>query len=48
MLDFRSEARMALSRARFNLGSGDEGLLKYAVLELWLAMEAIAYDHLHA
>jgi hypothetical protein len=48
MLDFRSEARKALKRARSELGGGDDGRLKYAALELRLAMEAITYDRAHA
>jgi hypothetical protein len=44
MVDFRAEARKALNRARSELESGDDARLKYAALELRLAMEAITYD----
>ena len=48
MYDFCSEARKALSRARTELGSGDDDRLKYAALEMRLAMEALTYDRVHA
>ena len=48
MFDFRSEARKALSKARTEMGSGDDDRLKYAALELRFAMEALTYDRLHA
>ena len=48
MLDFRSEARRALGRARSELGNADDERLKYAALELRLAMEAITYNRAYA
>lgn len=46
--DYRGEARTLLERARRELDSGDDKRLRYAALELRLAMEAITYDRAHA
>lgn len=48
MHDFRNEARKALSRAKAELDSNDDERLKYAALELRLAMEALTYDRASA
>ncbi|CAK0740277.1 hypothetical protein CCP1ISM_1180002 [Azospirillaceae bacterium] len=42
--NFRSEACAALTRAKEELGSNDDNRLKYAALELRLAMEAVTYS----
>lgn len=47
-MDFRQRARHALERARCELKSGDNERLKYAALELRMAMEALTYDRARA
>jgi hypothetical protein len=42
--NLRPLARDALARARVELASGEEHRLRYAALELRLAMEALTYD----
>lgn len=42
--NYRHDARMALERARKELGSNDNERLKYAALELRMVIEAITYD----
>jgi hypothetical protein len=44
MIDYRNDARNALERAKAELASEDEERLKYAALELRMAMESITYD----
>ncbi len=44
MLDFRSEANSALNNAKAELEANDNKKLKYAALELRIAIEALAYD----
>lgn len=46
--NFRHEARQALGRATAELCTSDEARLKYAALELRLAMEALTYDRAEA
>jgi CHAD domain-containing protein len=46
--DFRDRARMSLKRAKSELESHDPHRLRYAVLELRDAMEALTYDRLRA
>lgn len=47
--DFRSEARLAVERARALLtGAGDLPALRYAALEVRTAMEALTYDRAQA
>lgn len=46
--NFRQEARLALHRGRAELETGDDQRLKYAALELRMAMEALTYDRLQA
>jgi hypothetical protein len=43
-VDFLSRAREALSRAKQHLASDTEGRLRYAALDLRLALEAMAYQ----
>lgn len=43
-IHFRSQARDALSRARTEMIADDPARLRYAALELRLAMEALTYD----
>ncbi len=43
-MTFRSEAHEALQRANAELASGSDDRLRYAALELRMAMEAITYD----
>lgn len=47
-LNFRLEARQALDRALSQLATEDATHLKYAALELRLAMEALTYDRARA
>ena len=42
-VDFRTRARDAFDRAREHLTSGAPGRLRYAALELRLALEAVSY-----
>jgi hypothetical protein len=46
--NFRHEARQALGRANVELCTGEEARLKYAALELRMAMEALTYDRAEA
>ena len=46
--NFRHEARQALHRAQTQLASGQAEHLKYAALELRMAMEALTYDRAEA
>ncbi len=46
--NFRHEARQALDRARAQLATGQAEHLKYAALELRMAMEALTYDRAEA
>ena len=46
--DYRGEARTLLELARRELDSGDDIRLRYAALNLRLAMEAITYDRAYA
>lgn len=46
--NFRHEARQALARATVELCTGEEARLKYAALELRMAMEALTYDRAEA
>ena len=41
---YRNEARLALSRARMHLDSKDDTSLRYAALELRLALECLVYE----
>lgn len=41
---YRNDARLALARARAELDSADDHRLKYAALELRMAMESITFD----
>jgi DNA-directed RNA polymerase subunit RPC12/RpoP len=43
-VDYRHEARKYLKRGEHELTSGDDERLKYAALELRMAMEALTYD----
>lgn len=43
-MDYRSSARKHLKRYEEELASGDDERLKYAALELRMAMEALTYD----
>lgn len=45
---FRSDAKSAISRAKAELDKGEDHRLKYAALELRMAIEAITYDRLQA
>jgi hypothetical protein len=45
-MDFRSEAKSALERARVELASNAPERLKYAALELRTGLEAITYDRM--
>lgn len=45
-MDFRARAKDALNRAKEELGSNDNKRLRYAALELRLALEAITYGRL--
>lgn len=47
-INFRHEARQALDRARAQLATGQAEHLKYAALELRMAMEALTYDRAQA
>ncbi|MDR6116684.1 MULTISPECIES: hypothetical protein [unclassified Sphingomonas] len=44
MVDYRNDARRELARAKDELGSVDDERLKYAALELRMAMESLTYD----
>ena len=44
MIDYRNDARRELARAKDELASADAERLKYAALELRMAMESITYD----
>ena len=44
MTDYRTDARRELARAKDELASADEERLKYAALELRMAMESLTYD----
>ena len=46
--DYRNDAWEALDRAKHELESNDPGRLKYAALELRMAMEALTYDRAQA
>lgn len=46
--NFRHEARQALDLARAQLATGQTDYLKYAALELRMAMEALTYDRAEA
>jgi hypothetical protein len=43
-MNYRHEAHLRLAQARKELDSGDDARLKYAALELRMAMEGITYD----
>lgn len=43
-MNYRNDARKHLKRSEGELGTGDEERLKYAALELRMAMEALTYD----
>ena len=43
-MNYRHEAKMYLQRAEVELSSGDDQRLKYAALELRMAMEAVTFD----
>lgn len=43
-ISFRQQARDAMSRARTELSAGDETRLKFAALELRMAIEAVTYE----
>jgi hypothetical protein len=45
---FRAEAREAVARAKAQLATGDHGRLRYAALDLRMAMEALTYDRAQA
>lgn len=47
-MDYRNDARKYLKRAEHELAAGDDDRLKYAVLELRMAMEALTYDRAQA
>lgn len=47
-MNFRHDAREALTRAQTELAAGETGRLKYAALELRMAMEALTYDRAQA
>lgn len=47
-MDYRSSARKNLKRCEVELASGDNERLKYAALELRMAMEALTYDRVLA
>lgn len=44
MTDYRNDARRELARAKIELASVDDERLKYAALELRMAMESLTYD----
>lgn len=44
MTDYRNDARRELARAKDELASADDERLKYAALELRMAMESLTYD----
>lgn len=46
--NLRDQARQAVSRAKSELATGDDVRLRYAALELRLAMEALTYDRADA
>lgn len=43
-MNYRNDARRYLMRSEEELGTGDDERLKYAVLELRMALEALTYD----
>lgn len=43
-MDYRNDARKYLKRCEEELMTGENERLKYAVLELRMAMEALTYD----
>lgn len=43
-MDYRSEARKSLARAKLELDSSNEHRLRYAALELRMALEALIYE----
>lgn len=47
-VSFRNEARRALERAKAELETMRQDRLKYAALELRMAMEALTYDRANA
>lgn len=47
-MDYRNEARKYLKRSKEEFGTGDQERLKYAALELRMAMEALTYDRARA
>jgi hypothetical protein len=47
-MNFRHEARLALQRAKAELESADDKRIRYASLELRMAMEALTYDRSQA
>lgn len=44
MTNYRNDARQAVEKAKNELASGDDDRVKYAALELRLALESLAYD----
>jgi hypothetical protein len=44
MTDYRNDARRELARAKDELASAGDERLKYAALELRMAMESLTYD----
>jgi hypothetical protein len=48
MMNFRQQAREAVVRAREMLGKGKDDHLKYAALELRMAMESLTYERANA
>ncbi len=44
MSEYRDDARHAVDRAKAELESGDDERLKYAALELRMALESLIYD----
>lgn len=47
-MNYRNEARKYLKRSKEELDTGDNERLKYAALELRMAMEALTYDRAFA
>ena len=43
-MNFRNQAKEAVSKAKLELESGDDSRLKYAALELRMALESLIYD----
>lgn len=43
-MNFRNQAKDALSKAKLEVESGDDSRLKYAALELRMALECLVYD----